>query len=318
MKNKLFYIIPALVAVAVIVFAATKIPFAKSPSETSAENATFSSTSATTQGASNDNTTSTTAEKISEFFETTTRKQATTTALASTKASTHAATTEATTKIFNLTMPDFQMPTLKQETTLAPTKPATTEYDSSCFDNTVFVGNSRFVSFKNFGLAKNVYPVVGLNVDTVFTKSIAGSSVPVIDELNGKTFEKVVLLFGDNECGWPNHNVFAEKYAKVIAAVRERIPDAEIYLHAVLPVSVNASATNEFGCNNETITKLNIKIEELAAKEGVHFIPQPECLKAEDGSLIPEAASDGIHLNKKYAKIWISALADEIIYNVGE
>ncbi|MBO5858840.1 MAG: hypothetical protein J6R20_03610 [Clostridia bacterium] len=318
MKKKLFYIIPVLAAVAVIGFAATKIPFPSAPPETSAESTSLASTSATTEVFTSESSTVTATEKITEIIKSTTKKQAVTTVQPSTEAPTQTSTTITTTKFLNLTMPDFQIPTLKQETTVAPTKPVNAEYDSSCFDNTVFVGNSRFVSFKNFGLAKNVYPVVGLNVDTVFTKSVAGSSVPVIDELNGKTYEKVILLFGDNECGWPNHDVFAEKYAKVIAAVRERIPEAEIYLHAVLPVSVNASATNEFGCNNETITKLNKKIEELAAKEGVHFIPQPECLKAEDGTLIPEAASDGIHLNKKYAKIWISSLADEIIYNVGE
>jgi hypothetical protein len=94
-------------------------------------------------------------------------------------------------------------------------------------------------------------------------------TVTVIDELNGKDFEKVVLMFGDNECGWSSYDSFVVKYSKVIAAVRERLPKAEIYLHAVLPVSVNASATNEFGCNNTNINALNIRIEQLAAKEAL-------------------------------------------------
>lgn len=199
------------------------------------------------------------------------------------------------------------------ELTTAPKTNHSEPGDLSCFDNSVFLGNSRFISFKNYGLAKNVYSVVGLNVDTVFTKSVSGSNVTVINELNGKNYEKVILMFGDNECGWPNQNVFIERYSKVIAAVRERIPDAQIYLHSILPVSAQASSKSEFGCNNETINALNIKIKQLAADEGVEFIEQPACLKDADGALLPEAASDGIHLNKKYSEIWLNYLAETII-----
>ena len=214
------------------------------------------------------------------------------------------------------TVPDIQIPTIKLPDLIPTTAELTTQKkknDLSCFDNSVFLGNSRFISFKNYGLAKNVYSIVGLNVDTVFTKSVSGSNITVINELNGKKYEKVILMFGDNECGWPNQNVFIEKYSKVIAAVRERIPNAEIYLHAILPVSAEASAKSDFGCNNQTINSLNVKIKQLAADEGVKFIEQPSCLKGPDGALLPQAASDGIHLNKKYSVIWLEYLADTII-----
>ncbi len=211
----------------------------------------------------------------------------------------------------------IQIPTIKFPNIIPLTTAPKTNHsepdDLSCFDNSVFLGNSRFISFKNYGLAKNVYSVVGLNVDTVFTKSVSGSDVTVINELNGKNYEKVILMFGDNECGWPNQNVFIERYSRVIAAVRERIPDAQIYLHSILPVSAQASTKSEFSCNNETINALNIKIKQLAADEGVEFIEQPACLKGVDGALLPEAASDGIHLNKKYSEIWLNYLAETII-----
>lgn len=214
------------------------------------------------------------------------------------------------------TVPDIQIPTIKIPDLIPLTAEHTTQKkknDPSCFDNSVFLGNSRFISFKNYGLAKNVYSVVGLNVDTVFTKSVSGSNVAVINELNGKKYEKVILMFGDNECGWPNQNVFIDRYVKVIDAVRERIPNAEIYLHAILPVSAEASAKSDFGCNNQTINSLNIKIKQLAADKGVKFIEQPPYLKDSDGALLLQAASDGIHLNKKYSVIWLEYLADTII-----
>ncbi|MBQ2973407.1 MAG: hypothetical protein IJE19_03555 [Clostridia bacterium] len=217
-----------------------------------------------------------------------------------------------TSPVFPIQIPTIKIPGIIPLTTASQTKSSDPK-DLSCFDNSVFIGNSRLISFKNYGLAKNVYSVVGLNVDTVFTKSVSGSNVTVINELNGKDYEKVILMFGDNECGWPNQNIFIQRYSKVIAAVKEKIPNAKIYLHSVLPVSAETSAKNEFGCNNETINSLNQKIKQLAADEGVEFIEQPSCLKDADGALLPEAASDGIHLNKKYSEIWLNYLAETII-----
>ena len=82
------------------------------------------------------------------------------------------------------------------------------DMDYSCFDDCAFIGNSRVLDLKNYGLAENVYASVGLTVDTVFTEKASGSSVVIIDELKGKHFKKVFLMFGDNECGWPNTSVF--------------------------------------------------------------------------------------------------------------
>lgn len=325
MKNKLIYIISAVAVIAALGFAASKISLPVAVSETTVTSGTTVSAESTKTVWQPLSTTTNLTEKITEalstaiFSSTEKSTAAKETSVRTTASETTVAATQGRTLPFTIPVPTIQIPDFRPETTTAApiTKPINGEYDSSCFDSTVFIGNSRFISFKNYGLAKNVYAVVGLNVDTVFTKTVAGSTVTVIDELNGKDFEKVVLMFGDNECGWSSYDSFVVKYSKVIAAVRERLPEAEIYLHAVLPVSVNASATNEFGCNNTNINALNTRIEQLAAKEGIHFIAQPEVLKAEDGTLIPEAASDGIHLNKKYAKTWIISLADKIIYKTG-
>ncbi len=196
--------------------------------------------------------------------------------------------------------------------TTLPQSTSSAQTDFSKLDNCAFIGNSRVVALKNYGLAKNVYAVVGLNVDTIFTKSVAGSSIPVIDELNGKSYEKIFLMLGDNECGWPNKDVFIQKYAKVIDAVKARVPDAEIYLQSVLPVSKEASETNQFGCTNENINAINVKIRQLAADKGVQFIEPSSALKNTDGVLPADAASDGIHLNKKYCKIWLTYLIEHI------
>ena len=40
--------------------------------------------------------------------------------------------------------------------------------DFSCFDNCAFIGNSRLLALGNYGIAKNVFAKVALNVKTVF------------------------------------------------------------------------------------------------------------------------------------------------------
>lgn len=182
------------------------------------------------------------------------------------------------------------------------------EHNYESFRGTAFLGNSRFISLKNYNLAPQVYPVVGLDVRTVFTKHVDDSDVVVIDELDGKIFDKVILMFGDNECGWPNRDYFIEKYSQVIDAVKAKQPDAKIYLHAIIPVSSDASAKNECDCNNETIRELNIRIKQLSEDRGVEYIEVPVCLLDGQGNLVDEAASDGVHLNKTYSSVWMSYL----------
>ena len=180
--------------------------------------------------------------------------------------------------------------------------------ENPCFDKCAFLGNSRFVAIKESGLAKNVYPVVGLDVRTVFTKHVTDSDVVILDELNGKDFDKIILMFGDNECGWPNTDYFIKKYAAVINEVQKRVPDAEIYLHAIIPISAATSDKNECNCNNGTIATLNARIKQLADDMDINYIAPPPCLMDAQGNLVDDAASDGIHLNRKYTVIWLGYL----------
>ena len=184
----------------------------------------------------------------------------------------------------------------------------TPHYEYASFNGTAFLGNSRFVSLKDYNLAPNVYPVVGLDVRTVFTKYVTNSNVVVIDELDGREFDKVILMFGDNECGWPNRDYFIDKYKQVIDAVKKKQPDAQIYLHAIIPVSAETSDRNECDCNNITIHELNVRIRQLADDCDVNYIDVPSCLLDYEGNLISEASKDGVHLNKKYSTLWMAYL----------
>ncbi len=306
--TKVIYFICGIIVVGAACFAGIKLlsPDLISAAESTSSGSTvFSSTkAASTEGSTAIRTTGiaetdSTVAETSEAVKTTKKPTTKAPATASSKVA-----EQSSTNLFTL---PWTYPELKT-TAKATTAPAKGDY--SYFDNCAFVGNSRVLDCKNYGLVDNVYAVVGLNVDTVFTKSVSGSNVPVIDELNGKHFEKIYLMFGDNECGWPNTDEFIRRYAKVVDAVHERVPEAEIYLQSILPISKKASDENNYGCNNTTINNLNKKIEKLAADKGIHYIAPAEAMRGSDGALPPEAASDGVHLKKKYCEIWLNYLIE--------
>lgn len=186
------------------------------------------------------------------------------------------------------------------------------ENDFSCFENCCFIGNSRTLDLRDYGLVKNVYAAVGVNVETVYTKSAPGSRNPIMSEIGKKHFSKYFLQFGENECGWSSTEVFIQRYTKVINDIKRKDPGAQIYLQSIIPVSEKASAQSEFDCTNENIAALNVIIKKIAQDENVRFIDTAKAFRNSKGCLPDDAASDGIHLNKNYCMKWLNFIADNM------
>ncbi len=197
--------------------------------------------------------------------------------------------------------------------TAASTTAATTAKTAQLdFSRTAFLGNSRVLSIENYGFSKNVYGKVSLNVNTVFTEKCEGGSVPVIDELNGKDFDNVLIMFGDNECGWGSMDAFVRQYKKVIAGVRERVPGAKIYLISILPISYATSQKNEYGYNQGKINECNELIKKIASDEGITYLDASSSIMNDKGYLPDEASTDGCHLGKEYTGRWLTYVSKYI------
>lgn len=192
--------------------------------------------------------------------------------------------------------------------------PVPTEPDYTVFDDAAFLGNSTFEGLYRYGIITHgtFYTKVGLNVLTVHTATTTTGTVPIIDELNNGTYAKVLLMFGENELGWPSPSTFIEKYSELLDAVWQRQPNAEIYIVAMPPVSASVSSTSTTGVTNDNIQNFNAMLKDLAVRRGCGYISVPKELYTFDGVLPAEASSDGIHLNLQYARYW----ADHICLTV--
>ncbi len=180
------------------------------------------------------------------------------------------------------------------------------------FENCAFLGNSRLLALGNYDIAPHVFAKVGLTVKTVFTDRAEGSSVTVIDELYSGKYDKVFIMFGDNECGWPNLDVFIDNYRDVINAVRSRQPSAKIYLLSCLPISQAKSAKNTYGYNMDALNSVNERVSQLAADEGLTYIDCGSSVRGSDGYLPDSYSTDGCHMKKEYNMIWAKYIADNM------
>jgi lysophospholipase L1-like esterase len=182
------------------------------------------------------------------------------------------------------------------------------------FEKSVFLGNSSIESLYVYGLALDAdfFYRVGLTVSSVFTKPTVSGTVPVVDEVNGRRYDEVFLMFGQNELGWEYTDIFIDRYAGVIDAVRERQPDARIYIMSIPPVSERVSAKNVNGVNQEKVVEYNARLAELARVKGADYLNVAPMLMDERGFLPEDASSDGIHLNKAYSEIWMRAILAQV------
>lgn len=181
-----------------------------------------------------------------------------------------------------------------------------------CFDNALFLGNSRVETLAEYGLAPNAdnFAKVGINIRTIYENTDGGASI--FEKAGYGSYDKIILVFGDNECSWPYLDVFEKEYEELVNRLAVKQPGAKIYIQSVLPISkkANEDETNiKDGYTQENIEKINKVIKTVAENTNSVYLPAPEEFAADDGFMPDDAASDGVHFGKKYCLIWLEYLA---------
>lgn len=116
---------------------------------------------------------------------------------------------------------------------------------------------------------------------------------------------KIFINIGTNDIGSPNYKLedLMENYEKIISIIKERLPEADIYMMAYYPVNeTDKIPEGEWGKTafvtrtNENIAIANEAVERLAGKMGCHFINVNKGLTDERGKLKKEYTIEGIHM----------------------
>ena len=186
--------------------------------------------------------------------------------------------------------------------------------DSSYFEDAVFLGDSRTEGFRLYsGLEAGQYlHAVGATVESVFTKATEETEdgpVPILDALNAMDFQKVYIMLGINELGWPRKEDFYDQYGKIVDRIRECHPEAKLVLQSILPVSARQEAKGSY-VNNERIAAYNELIVRLAEEKDCTYLNVAEAVTGTDGCLPAEETFDGVHLNVSGCRKWLEYLKE--------
>lgn len=125
--------------------------------------------------------------------------------------------------------------------------------------------------------------------------------VPMLRALNPK---KIFILAGINGLTDKNYRTSASTYGKLLNSIKEALPDADIYIHSLLPLSLEKQKQI---CKNETIQAFNRLLSDLASERSITFIDL-YALYEKEGVLNPDLTVDGIHLHPHSYEPWASVL----------
>lgn len=181
------------------------------------------------------------------------------------------------------------------------------------FSDAVFIGDSRTQAFMiGTGLgSSHFYCEKGINVSTAMTDDVFtlsdGTKGNLRDALSQQQFQRVYVMFGANELGWPDPQEFGAKYTEVIRSIQELQPQAKIYVQSILPVSEARSSKGDY-VNNVQIATFNEVIFQMTIDTGTVYLAVGSALANDVGCLPEEASVDGVHPNKEYCMAWLEFL----------
>ncbi len=203
-------------------------------------------------------------------------------------------------------------------TTQEVTEPAKqfTESDASYFDDALFIGDSRTLGLYEYGTLKNAdyFCTQGMNVYDLPKESVTVGDLGniTLEKLfSEKSYGKIYIMLGLNELGY-EFNRTVDQYRQCLDLVREKQPDAIIYIEANLHVTTERSSTDSI-FNNQNINRFNKAISEMADGEKTFYIDVNEYFDDDKGNLPSGLSSDHTHVYAKYYPEWCDWLCTKTI-----
>lgn len=182
-------------------------------------------------------------------------------------------------------------------------KPNTNTY----MGDALFIGDSRTVGLMEYsGIdGADYFCTVGMSVYNIHKKPVSVPNVGKVtltELLNGKKYGKIYIMLGVNEVGYKFSST-AEKYSELIEFIKDKQPNAVIFIQANLHVSKSRSDSDKV-VNNIAINGLNTELSKLADGKHIFYLDANILFDDEAGGLSADKSEDSTHLYAKYYKEW--------------
>ena len=185
------------------------------------------------------------------------------------------------------------------------------------FSDAAFLGDSRTEGLQiHTGLSKaDFFTGVGLMVNEARTEQKIllpdGTKGTALDALASRQYRRIYLMFGINELGWPDADLFRDAYVDLLRDIQDQQPDAEIYVQTIFPVTRAKSESDKI-YNNANVVRFNERIREAAELTEVHLVDTALLFDDGEGNLPEEASVDGVHLSHDYYLLWLEHLREAV------
>lgn len=169
------------------------------------------------------------------------------------------------------------------------------------FKGDLFVGDSLTDSLSFYEILedKNVIAKLGLTL-------IGGKDN--INSIIKANPSNIYLMFGMNDILRKiDGKQFADEYVDLIHSIQEKLPEANIYVQSIPPVSPHVKKKKPL-LNNENIDKFNEAIITMCKEENINFLDLRPIFEENENLIEP----DGIHLKYNFYKLWLDYIIDNV------
>ncbi len=184
--------------------------------------------------------------------------------------------------------------------------------DSSWFDNTLFIGDSRMQGLSIYARSGNAHYFCkpSLTFSSVWKNKIGDngnfSEQKLEKLLTNHQYDKIIVNLGLNDSG--NGYTWFQNYVKqFIAKVRSLQPEAKIILNGIMPVTKKYIDTAKYGGPHwepENLKKMNQLLESYANGTDIFYIDCNPYFADSRGYLFQSVTGDGCHPTATHYKTW--------------
>lgn len=194
-------------------------------------------------------------------------------------------------------------------------EPLTETYFGKC----AFVGDSITVGLSDYQLVpvKNVFAEIGMNIEKINSETMqtAFGEMTALEGLKQAQPENIYIMLGSNGISWLTVDDMISYYSEFVNSIQENLPDSQIYILSIPPVTAERETDEEEPILNSDIDKYNSELLKMANDKKIHYVDVNTALKGNDGKFPAEnAADDGMH----FKKTTYSIMLDYILSHVAE
>ena len=193
--------------------------------------------------------------------------------------------------------------------------------NNTSMGDALFIGDSRTVGLMEYaGIdGADYFCAVGMSVYNIHKNSVSVPNVGKVtltELLNGKKYGKIYIMLGINEVGYKFSST-VEKYSELIEFIKDKQPDAVIFIQANLHVSKSRSDSDKV-VNNTAINGLNAELAKLADGKSIFYLDANILFDDEAGGLSADKSGDSTHLYAKYYREWGEWIIRQTASLIGE